>query len=66
MKTHTLLTLFLCLFLVVVSTVAMAQPLPPAPNPSAGAPFDTFVMLLIITGFVYGAKKLKTNRAAVN
>jgi len=64
MKRQTLLTFSLCLFLMVVSTVAMAQPLPPAPNPNDGAPLDTFVMVLILSGIAYGTMKIKSNRTA--
>jgi hypothetical protein len=54
------LTLALCLFLMVLATVAMAQPLPPAPTD--GAPLDGVTSLLIVSGIAYGGMKLKRNK----
>lgn len=62
MKRQTLLTFSLCLFLMVVSTVAMAQPLPPAPNPTEGAPIDGLTSLLMLTSIAYGGGKLKRKK----
>ncbi|MCF8459853.1 MAG: hypothetical protein K9G46_03950 [Flavobacteriales bacterium] len=60
MNRKTTRTLTLCLFLMVVANVAMAQPFPPAP--SDGAPLDGFASLLIVAGIAYGGIKLKRNK----
>ncbi|MCF8464752.1 MAG: hypothetical protein K9G41_07920 [Flavobacteriales bacterium] len=65
MKRQTLFTLTLCLFLMVLANLAMAQPLPPAPNPTEGAPIDGLTTILMLSGIAYGAKKLRSNKTDI-
>jgi hypothetical protein len=54
-------TLTLCLFLMVLANVVMAQPFPPLPS-EEGAPLDAFASVLVLASIAYGGLKLRRNK----
>jgi len=53
---------FLLLAFVLLAQSAFCQVVPPAPNPTDGAPIDGMSSLLLALGFGYGAIKMRINK----